>query len=227
MQVGSAVDAAQDVRVSWIEYLLKKVKAIKPGRILAGGGFGFALAASLLLIFFMPKEDNLQRMLSSAYADLPQDGVRQFNSFASRGEDQNEDQNLDAPPSEAMSLYLKGIAAGKARLSDPSGELTAPDSQKSRRALFFSLGQWTVLLQCACLSDAPVSQEFWTAQQTIALNLQDEFQHAAQGELPLQSVVDAVAMLKETVTQISASGNAVDGCEDITVAVEDLERRLR
>jgi hypothetical protein len=208
---------------TWLERVFKKVKNLRPRHAFAGGGLGLALAACLLLVLYAPQQDNLSRMISDSYATLSPDDIARFNAFVSRGGDED----WKSPPSKALLAYKAGVAAGQAQLLNQSQSPQKNETDKKLYSLLYAMGEWAVLLQCACISTGPAEDTFWSRQKAIAAELQNELHADDASEATSLHLTQTVTHIQNAIKQTRATGAQADGCADIASAMEGLEKRLR
>lgn len=167
-------------------------------------------------------------MMSEFPMDPPPDDIARYNPFADDGEDKKLDkpQFTSPSPSDEWSAYKTGIAAGRSRLLGQTEATHDAVDHEARIPVLNSLGQWVVVLQCACIAEEPVSEAFWSDQEMIALKLQDDINHSTMGEIEGHLLVQTVMTIKNTVGQIRESGEQAKGCEDIKTAIDSLEDHL-
>ena len=128
--------------------------------------------------------------------------------------------------SDALLAFKAGIAQGRARLLSQTKTTNQAEDQEALSSPLNSLGRWAVLLQCACISEKPVSETFWSDQEMIALKLHDDINQSATGEIEKHIFMQTVMTIKNTIGQIRESGQQANGCEDIKTAINSLENHL-
>ena len=171
-------------------------------------------------------------MMSESHMDRLPDDMARYNPFADGHEDKELDKlqpqpQLTSPsPSDAWSVYKAGIAAGRSRLLGQTEATHVAVDHEAQIPVFNSLGQWVVVLQCACIAEEPVSEKFWSDQEMIALKLQDDIKNSTIGEIEGHLLVQTVLTMKDTVGQIRESGEQAKGCEDLKTAIDSLEDHL-
>ena len=208
---------------AWIDKLARKIKNLRRGRLFIGGGVGLSLAACLLWFILIPHQSELSKMIAHSYGALSPADVARYNSFASRGAEEN----ANAPASGALLAYRAGIQAGNAYLQDKTESLQDKDEEKNLPALLYSIGQWVVLLECQCGAPGPPPEAFWSQQEEIARKLQDKLKGSAPSVVEAQYLLRTVTTLRNHILQIQSTGGQADGCEDIATTIENLENRLR
>lgn len=206
-----------DVReATWTEKIADKLKNIKERWIFLGGGVGLAVATGLLVILLMPRQDELSGMIGQSYGYLSPAGVARYNSFAARGVE-------ETPPA-----YQAGVTDGQDRLRTKN---SAPEKEQdfanNLDLLLYSMGQWSVVLQCSCVSHEPGSKEFWAVQKAIAVEVQHELNNSAKAQFEIGPIMESVVVIQNAVQQILETGNSVNGCEEITFAFQNIENHLR
>ena len=171
-------------------------------------------------------------MMSESHMDRLPDDMARYHPFADDGEDKELDKlqpqpQLTSPsPSDAWLAYKAGIAAGRSRLQGQTEVTHEADGDKSLPPVLNSLGQWVVVLQCACIAKEPVSEKFWSDQEMIALQLKDDIQNSAIGEIEGHLLVQTVSTMKDALGQIRESGEQTKGCENLKTAIDSLEDHL-
>ena len=221
--VEAVMEEVEGQTATWLEQLYKKIKNIRPRHAFAGGGLGLALAACLLLVLYVPQQSNLSKMISDSYDSLSPGDIARFNSFISRGGDED----WKTPPSKALLAYKAGVAAGQAKLLNQSQSLQEKETDKKLYSLLYAMGEWSVLLQCACISTEPATDAFWSKQEAIAAELQNELRingPSVAGSLHLEQTV---TQIQNAVKQTRATGAQAEGCSNIASAMKALENRLR
>jgi len=128
--------------------------------------------------------------------------------------------------SDALLAFKAGIVQGRARLLSQTKATDKTDDQEALSSPLNSLGRWSVLLQCACISEKPVSETFWSDQEMIALKLHDDISQSTSGEIEKHIFMQTVMTIKDTIVQIRESGQQANGCEDIQTAINSLENHL-
>ena len=221
--IASVLDDMETRKTSWLEKTIHTFKKLKKRRAVACGGLGLALTTCLLFIFLIPKQNELSRMIANSYANLSPDIVSRYNSFVSKGDEGD----LEKPPSEDLLAYKAGLASGKDRLSSQTGSMEHKEFEDEWHASLYSLGQWTVVLQCACISPEPVPDEFWLDQEAIALQLHETLSNADPPRTGSKEMRKTAAIIKNAIEEIRATGDHIDGCEEIALAIETFENRLR
>jgi hypothetical protein len=221
--VQDAMEEVEEHAATWLDRVLEKIKNIRPRHAFAGGGLGLALAACLLLVLYVPQQSSLSKMISDSYASLSPHDIARFNSFISRGGDENR----ETPSSKALLAYKAGVAAGHAQLLNQCPSPQEKERDKKLYSLLYAMGEWTVLLQCACISSGPAADEFWSKQEVIAAELQKELKTSESSVAGSLDLAQTVTLIQNAVRHTRASGAKVDGCTDITSAMEGLENRLR
>ena len=220
--VESTMDEMDASQATWIGRIISNIKSIKPRHAFAGGGLGFALATCLLLIFLVPRQSELSKMIANSYAGLSPANIARYNSFVSRGAAED----LERPASDALLAYKAGVAAGKAHLLNQSNAVKKKQVKEDLDSLLYSMGQWAVLLQCVCISPGPASDELWSEQNAIAVKLQNQLKAAVPSKVG-QQLIQTVAKIQMAIKQILETGDQADGCEDIALAMQALESHLR
>jgi hypothetical protein len=221
--VQDAMEEVEEHAATWLDRVLKKIKNIRPRHAFAGGGLGLALAACLLIVLYVPQKSNLSRMISDSYARLSPGDIARFNAFVSRGANQDS----ETPPTEALLAFKAGMAAGQAQLLNQSQSQPKKKAEEDLYSLLYATGQWAVLLQCACITPGPASDIFWSRQEAIAAEIQNELHTGAVSQPGAQHLKQTTTRIQNAVSQIRATGASADGCTDIASAVEALENRLR
>lgn len=224
--IGSTLKEMEDIRLTLMEKILTHLKQLKLNRLLMGSGVGLALATSFLLIFLIPQQNELHKMISKSYLSLPPADVVRFNSFITRGEDKGSGE----PASKGILAYEAGLVEGKSKLLNEFGELTNKDFKDKWYSLLHSMGQWVVLLQCACISSEPASDQFWSEQKAISLKMRSELNSATTSESDSKNdthQLAALKMIEAAIQQIEQTGSKADGCDEITIAIEMFENQLR
>lgn len=221
--VASASEDLPHQEAAWTDKLARKIKDIRRGRLFIGGGVGLSLAACLLWLILIPQQSELSKMIAHSYGALSPADVARYNSFASRGAEENS----NAPASGALLAYRAGIQAGSAYLQDKTESLENKDHEKNLQALLYSMGKWVVLLECQCGAQGPPSEAFWSQQEAIALKLQDNLKDSAPSATEAQYLLRTVTTIRYHIRQIQETGGQADGCEDIASNIENLENRLR
>lgn len=223
IRLRNALDAAEERRYDKFALFINKLRNFKLNYTLVGGGCGAALAACLLLYFSIFGQNTLQTMILKSYADLSPSQIAHYNSFASKGENRN----AEASNSKAMLAYQHGLKSAKESLLNNSGALSEMSYQDKRQHLTVLLGQWVVMLQCTCLSSEASSAEFWSDQEAISGEFQEELQNAANTEGKTREIMTAVTAIQQAVKGIRETGLKFTGCNDITYAIANLENTLR
>lgn len=219
----STLEEIDAFKTNWIKNFFSKLKNIDWRYALFGSGVGLALVTSLLLIFVIPQQNELQKILSQSYADLSSVNVSRFNSFIPKGEDTD----LTKNSSKAFLAYDAGMTDGRDRLLNKSGKLVEKKFEENENFLPFFIGQWVVALQCACISSQPLAKAFWPQQALISAKLQSELKNITKTGYETQSMVALVAMLKNATQQIRATSDITSGCDDIAFAIENFENNLK
>ncbi len=190
-------------------------------RIFVGSGLGLALTACLVLIYINIRPDELNKMLTRSYGELSPTDISRFNSFVLKGVEPAEKKT----PSQAKSAYNAGLAEGRRRLLDASKKRTEKSLEDKGMSHLYYLGQWIVLLQCSCISHEPPVNAFWAEQLEISRKLKNKIKDGltAENETSNRQIGSAVYRIEKAIQQISDTGGKVDGCDNITSAVEMLE----
>jgi hypothetical protein len=171
-------------------------------------------------------------MMSESHMDRLPDDMPRYNPYVDGDKDKELEKLQPQPqlrsplPSAAWSAYKDGIAAGRSRFLDQTEATHEVADHEAQVPVLNSLGQWVVVLQCACIAEEPVSEKFWSDQEMIALQLQDDIKNSAIGEIEGHLLVQTVMTMQDTVGQIRASGEQAKGCENIKTAIESLEDQL-
>jgi hypothetical protein len=221
--VQDAMEEVEGHAATWLDRVIKKIKNIRPRHAFAGGGLGLALAACLLIVLYVPQKSNLSTLISDSYASLSPDDIARFNSFHARGGDE-ESQPI---PSKAFLAYKAGLAAGQAQLLNQSQSSQEKESDKKLYSMLYTMGQWAVLLQCACISTIPAADAFWSKQEAIAAEFQKELRTRDPSVAGSLHLAQTITQIQNAVRQTRATGAQADGCSDIASAMEALENRLR
>jgi hypothetical protein len=158
------------------------------------------------------------------------DEIPRYDSFV------NKDKDMDLgqlPPqiqlksqSDALLAFKAGMTAGRARLLNKNEATDQVADQKAPLFFLNALGQWAVVLQCACISKAPAADDFWAEQEVIATTFQEELQNTVESDESPSSVLKPVATISRAIDQLRSRGVAADGCEEIAIALESLENNL-
>lgn len=169
-------------------------------------------------------------MMSESHMDRLPDDMTRYNPLVDDSEVKALDKlqpPLTSPsPSDAWSAYTAGIAAGRSRLLGQTEAAQEAVDHEAQVPVLNSLGQWVVVLQCACIAEKPVSEKFWSDQEMIALQLQDDINNSTIGEIEGHLLVQTVMTMKDTVGQIRRSGEQAKGCDGIKTAIDSLEDHL-
>jgi hypothetical protein len=221
--VEGTVEEVKGKAATWLDRVVKKIKNIQPRHAFAGGGLGLALAACLLLVLFVPQKSDLSSMIADSYASLSPDDIARFNSFRARGGDEESQSN----PSKAFLAYKAGLAAGQTQLFRRSQSTNKKETEKKLYSLLYAMGEWAVLLKCACISTEPATDAFWSRQEAIAAEFQKELHNNGPSMAESLHLGQTVTQIKKAVRQTRATGAKADGCSDIASAMEALEKRLR
>jgi hypothetical protein len=222
--IGSVVEEMVPKESSLFKTWYQRSKEIRLSHIFTGGGIGLALVTCLLLIFFTPRPDELEKMLSKSYNSLSSADAARYNSFVSKGEDQSLEDGL----SKAMLAYKTGLTIGRSRLLNKAEELTEVEFENDLHSLLFSMGQWNILLQCSCISSESTPDKFWSEQVSIALKLRDKLEGEIEvkEDFETQQILSAVNRIEIAIKQIRETSNKVDGCDEIIFAIGRLENLL-
>ncbi|WP_419661974.1 hypothetical protein [Desulfosarcina variabilis] len=172
--------------------------------------------------------------MSESRTDTSPNEIDRYDSFADDDKDkamekfqpQLQPQFEEQSQSDALMAFKAGIAQGRARLLSQTKTTNQAEDQEALSSPLNSLGRWAVLLQCACISEKPVSETFWSDQEMIALKLHDDINQSATGEIEKHIFMQTVMTIKNTIGQIRESGQQANGCEDIKTAINSLENHL-
>ena len=221
--VEATMEEVEGQAATWLGRVIEKIKNIQPRHAFAGGGLSLALAACLLLVLYVPQKGNLSSMIADSYASLSPDDIARFNSFRARGGEKESQSN----PSKAFLAYRAGLAAGQAQLFNRSQSSNKKETDKKLYSLLYAMGEWAVLLQCACISTEPAADAFWLKQEAIAAEFQKELRSKAPSAAGSLHLGQTVTQIRNAVRLTRATGAQADGCSDIASAIEALESRLR
>jgi hypothetical protein len=221
--VEATLDEMKGQAAPWLDRFINKIKNIRPHHAFAGGGLGLALVACLLLVLYVPQQSNLSKMISDSYASLSPVDIARFNTFISRGGDED----WKTPPSKALLAYKAGVAAGHAQLLNQSQSPQEKEADKKLYSLLYAMGKWAVLLQCACLSTGSTADSFWSRQEAIAAEIQNELRTNDSGIADSLRLAQTVTRIQNAFKQTRTSDAEADACTAIASAMGTLEKRLR
>ncbi|MGD9212381.1 MAG: hypothetical protein PVI90_16490, partial [Desulfobacteraceae bacterium] len=108
------------------------------------------------------------------------------------------------------------------------GTLTHDDLQDPKYSILHAMGQWVVLLQCACFSSGPPLVDFWSEQAAISEKLQYDLKKTthAFSKIESQQITETVNTIKNAINRIQTTGGKADECNEISFAIETFEHQL-
>ncbi len=221
LMVKTAMEETPAAQSNWAAKLLKRARNTKPIRIWAGSGLGLALTACLLLVFLLPGQNDLHQMMSASYGALPPGAAERYNAFTGRGADEESNQ------SRFMQAYSAGKNDGRDRIRMETSAPTSKTYSDEFQTALYTLGQWVVLLQCACVAPTPAPETFWHDQASIALKMEEQLQTASQSSAQAGRLLLFMTHLQSAIQEILAGGGSAIGCEEIAAAIESIESLLQ